>query len=316
MWTAPRGPVTLRSCSTGSPPGILHPIYRPMLTKAGSMAGKDVLRRAYVWAGGRRVRLLRDEVAQRRLGNAVVNDAGIAIHIDPADARGRELYRRGGVRDVEGVKLFRRLVDEFNPTVVVDVGANYGEVALSCRYAPSVEVHLVEANPRLVKRLRRSAAPLGARVHSGAASDRPTRLRLNMNGWYSGRSSTRPMAGVTRATEVEAFRLDDRIDVKPEDRLLFKIDVEGAEMDVLRGMGGLLDGCAAWMGMVEVVWMSDAELDELRAQYRLTAGRSVTLEAVALPDVPSSVLRDRSTQKKMRIAKDVVVEPAPSEACQ
>lgn len=276
---------------------------------------KRALRRIFVRLGGRRVRGFRRELAQRLLGSSVVNEAGIRLHLDPSDERALVLFARGGLEDVEAVRLWNRLAADFKPTIVLDVGANYGEVALSRRYDPDVAVHLVEANPRLVKRLQRSTAEMpNTKVHNGAATSSSGTVNLYRHSTQSGYSSIRKLETrrASTAVKVNAFRLDERLTATPSDRLLFKIDVEGAEIDVLDGMTGLLDGCE-WMGMVETVLMQPDELDRLRSMYRVTAARSGTLEPVPLPDVSSAELRDRSVQKRLGIAKDVVVEPFQEE---
>lgn len=137
---------------------------------------------------------------------------------------------------------------------MVDVGANYGEIALSRSYPSAREVHLVEANPVVCGFLRRSVAALGdARVqcHEGAASDTDGSVTLRIHRRSSGLSSILPGEG-GEVMEVASFRLDRLIQCNSEDRVAFKIDVEGAEFAVLRGIEGLLESAHSWAGIAEI----------------------------------------------------------------
>lgn len=122
---------------------------------------------------------------------------------------------------------------------VIDVGANLGNHALYwCRVAGAV-VDAFEPNPASYELLNRNVeindAPATLRVHHLAL------------GSHEGRGSVIADPGnpaearVTRTDggEVEIRRLDSLIG--PDDRIrLIKVDVEGAELEVLRGAGDIL----------------------------------------------------------------------------
>lgn len=264
----------------------------------------NTLHRAYVRLGGRRIRYLSRELRQRRLGRWVVNSAGIALRIDPADLRAQRLYAAGGALDKNALALWRHLIDLFRPTVAIDVGANYGEVALSCPLGPDVPVYLVEANPRIAKMLSKTIAPLpGVVLHEGAAADREGLVRLYGARILSGCSSINQ--GTNReSVRVKAFRIDQRITVSPHDRLLFKIDVEGAETDVLRGMTGLLERCS-WMGMVEIAHLSENQLRWLKSMFHI---RLALIDGWGFMPFPEGQRLDSRTLKNMGVSKDAVIE--------
>lgn len=261
------------------------------------------LHNPYVRLGGRRLRYLGRELRQRRLGCKVVNSAGITLWIDPADLRAQRLYAGEGVLDINAVEIWHRLLDDFRPNVVLDVGANYGEVALSHRYGSNVTVHLVEANPRLVKILAKTIRPLiGVTLHKGAATDKSGTVRLYRSRVRSGVSSIKPRPN-RESIRVDAFRLDQRIGVASSDRLLFKIDVEGAETDVLRGMASLLDHCT-WIGMVEIAHLDLAQLDFLQSMFRV---RLVVIDPWELVPLSQGKVMDLHTLKRLGFAKDAII---------
>lgn len=168
---------------------------------------------------------------------------GQALHVDPSDARARLMSRERGAVDIDAVRAWRSAVEEIEPTVVLDVGANYGEVAFSRRYGEGVEIHLVEANPRVARLLRRSAQTRGAIVHEVAASDRESAALLRTSRRSTGLSSLSEVgSGHDDTVEVQAVRLDELLRFSPGMTAAIKVDVEGHEPEVLSGMAGLLDG--------------------------------------------------------------------------
>lgn len=260
--------------------------------------------RVYVRIGGRRIRYLLRELRQRRLGCWVVNSAGVALRIDPADLRGQQLFAAGGALDKNALALWRHLVEAFHPNVVLDVGANYGEVAFSYPLGSEVPIHLVEANPRIAKILSKTIEPVrGVVLHEGAAADREGIVRLYGARILSGCSSIN--RGTNReSVRVKAFRLDERITVAPNDRLLFKIDVEGAETDVLRGMTRLLQTCT-WRGIVEIAHLNEDQLHWLASAFRVHLAR---IDGFGFIPLPEGQVLDARTLKGMGVSKDAVIE--------
>jgi len=123
---------------------------------------------------------------------------------------------------------------------VVDVGANIGIYALPWAAASAgVTVHCFEPNPAVRARLERNVAlnRLGARIrlHAEALSDRTGRATLfgsdDMSSLNEGVHSGRQAAPV----EVPLARLDDVLGGEGPLVSLVKIDVQGHELEVLRG---------------------------------------------------------------------------------
>ena len=139
----------------------------------------------------------------------------------------------------------RRSLDEhLHPGMtVVDVGAHVGFFASKAArlVGPSGRVIALEPSSENLPFLRRNTARNGSGnvvVHGIAASGKTGRREFNItgssdsNGFYA-----HPLTHTVKTLEVETVRLDDLVD-GPVDAV--KIDVEGAELEVLDGMERLL----------------------------------------------------------------------------
>ena len=130
--------------------------------------------------------------------------------------------------------VFRRLkINGFSPKTIVDVGAYEGEWSYGMRELfPYAHIFMVEVNPRKMEKLNAVAAQVGnAEVCMAACSftaeDRDFYILDSGSSFYE-EQTTFPRGKTTVPTE--------RLDViypKPCD--LLKIDVQGAELDVLKG---------------------------------------------------------------------------------
>jgi len=132
----------------------------------------------------------------------------------------------------------------------VDIGAHKGDILREfLRLSPTGSHVAAEPIPHLAEQLA-VAFPTVA-VHHAAASDTPGVLPFHVvteAPAFSGlvpRLDLPPDAAVTRI-EVPVVRLDDLV---PADRpvRIIKIDVEGAELGVLRGATGLLSRWRPWV---------------------------------------------------------------------
>ena len=127
---------------------------------------------------------------------------------------------------------------------VIDVGANIGVYALPWAAAnASVTVHAFEPNPTVRARLARNVAlnRLGARVrlHLEALSDRAGTATLYGSDDLSSLNQG-VHAGTAASVEVPLARLDDVVGGEGPSISLVKIDVQGHELEVLRGADALL----------------------------------------------------------------------------
>lgn len=143
--------------------------------------------------------------------------------------------------------------------VVVDAGANIGLFAIRvARACPDARIVAIEPAPTTCALLRRNLTEHqveGASVHEVALGAQPGRATLTVYENLPANSTTRPAekpaewTASTRAlepdparaaallgtqdVEVEVVRLADLL---PDSVDLLKVDVEGAELDVLRGL--------------------------------------------------------------------------------
>ncbi len=199
-------------------------------------------------------------IGDRFKGARAVYDAAFGLFLRTASSDGMMLVEVDGSRMLLPKKYagwyavagyekltFPRFKDAVKPgAVVVDVGAHVGGYALAAsRLAgPSGRVFALEPDPEnfaLLEKnlgLNRRANVVALRVAAGA---RPGKRSFNLadssdsNSFYA-----HPMAGRKAVVEVDCVTVDDvargaKVDV-------VKIDVEGAEPEVLDGMRETLEG--------------------------------------------------------------------------
>jgi FkbM family methyltransferase len=181
--------------------------------------------------GGRLI----DFIPPRLLGGEVIwadTDAGPLV-LRIGDASTREFLMFGHPRsDVEETKIISALLPSARG--MLDIGANYGwytKLATNLMDRTALKLAL-EAHPRVAACLGRSVSGLpGVRVLNVAATDRVRRVRFYCARGSGLSSAVRPV-GVP--TAIEGMPVDD---VWPADQALdfVKCDVEGGELDVLRG---------------------------------------------------------------------------------
>ncbi|MCP5043248.1 MAG: FkbM family methyltransferase [bacterium] len=132
----------------------------------------------------------------------------------------------------------------------VDVGASLGQYTrFACRaMKPGSEVTALEADPIRFEELERNCADWGRgrgvtlRARFGAATDRegPVRFHSTQSNTSGGLFERPNVADDIQWTELEVpgYKLDDLFPETPPD--FVKIDVEGAELRVLRGAENIL----------------------------------------------------------------------------
>jgi FkbM family methyltransferase len=134
---------------------------------------------------------------------------------------------------------FFRIADHFLEAggVFVDVGANHGllSLGLAGKHADSVAFHLFEPNAELRESIRKSLSmypPLDVRVNAEALSSSAGEVRMHFESGHLGMSHVVDSGGVS----VDSTTLDSYLDSQDIGFVdLLKIDVEGFELEVLRG---------------------------------------------------------------------------------
>jgi FkbM family methyltransferase len=162
---------------------------------------------------------------------------------DTADVIDRYLYVFGAWEP----SITRWMLDVLRPgDVFVDVGANVGYHAIQAaiRVGPTGRVVAFEALPVTAQRLRQNVAAnrVAVDVHECVASDGPGAKRMYREAFGNiGHSNTAGGRYLVEDDVVEARTVDSVVgpDLRPRVKLV-KVDVEGDELNVLRGMRDVL----------------------------------------------------------------------------
>lgn len=135
--------------------------------------------------------------------------------------------------------------------LVLDVGANEGQfVNTALALLPNTPIYAFEPNPNLLENLHDRYGNLNVKIFPFALGDNPQKALLNISKFSPASSLLKggsqlstefPEVVFEELAEIEIKRLDSLvIDSEAKDFLL-KIDVQGFEMDVLRGAVGVFD---------------------------------------------------------------------------
>jgi len=226
----------LRTFSTMTAPVLAHRL------------GRWITRRFHRWPGVWRLRGLLLDTQRLRFGvselDVPIRD-GIHLRVDPNDLIGRTVFVNG----LWEAPIATHFADHIEPgDHVLDIGANLGQFSLlaAAGVGPKGRVFAVEASPVMANRLRANISLnefANVDVIEAAAWNSEGKLSL-----MDGQPGNAGMARVVehganeRVTTVRAVRLDKvladlgcpRIDV-------VKIDIEGAELNALQGLSGIID---------------------------------------------------------------------------
>lgn len=183
------------------------------------------------------------------------------IFVDESDDRGRKLIRGLG-RGLQPSlrRIWHEAVVRLQPTIVLDVGVNYGEFLLAETYPSGTRLVGIEANARLERWISRTVATHPNRdqitmLYALASDSVEEQRSLYVTRGSSGTSSAVPRTqhdGVdelsVRAVSVDSLFAGRELRA---DMLLFKIDTEGYEPVVLRGMRDTIARCGTALGIIE-----------------------------------------------------------------
>jgi FkbM family methyltransferase len=186
-------------------------------------------------------------IASRLLwGEEIIDWRGVTIEVNPGHVLGYYAYFFGDYASAEIDKLME-LCQQAH--VFVDVGANAGLFSLALTHAcPTLSAYAFEPNREVIANLRANLDRnryLAKRIHvvekavgevNGTGEFAPSPHVANPE---VGRlASSHDQA---RSYDVPVVCLDSFFEMGPEPEVI-KIDVEGAELQVLRGMTGLFTG--------------------------------------------------------------------------
>lgn len=207
------------------------------------------------WAGRLGRRVLKPERAYRSL-------SGSALRLDPNDPF--QAAMAAGLFSRHAAWLMQRLARP--GTTAIDVGAHLGyfTLLLARLVGPRGAVHAFEPDPRLYPRLVDHVELNGAgwvRTNDCGLLDRRLDDQILMISDHLGWTSIFPeAAGEARSVRVPMRTLDDYVedlDIAPEDICFIKVDVEGAELEVLMGGQATLSQARSAAVLVEQVPQRD-----------------------------------------------------------
>ncbi|WP_439690671.1 FkbM family methyltransferase [Curtobacterium sp. SP.BCp] len=194
----------------------------------------------------------------------VITTDGTRIWYDSSDRRGEALARARGDVNPSSTRLWRAAVELAQFDCIVDVGANYGEMLASIDLSKAQTVLAYEPNERLLPALRRTLGALAAdvRLRPVAVGRVPdTSVNFAPNTSWSGKSRV-VTDGTASSVTVRSTTLDSEVARTPTS-LAVKIDVEGAELDVIGGMHRLMNEADLVVIMLEILHMSVQQVSEL-----------------------------------------------------
>jgi FkbM family methyltransferase len=240
--------------------------------------------------------LTRDWVVRRRLP---AEFSSVPIHVTPS-AGLRYFFRSMDAVDPVLLGLVREFVKR--GSVVWDVGANIGLFAFAAASlaGPRGQIIALEPDTWLVQLLRRSAAlqppgsaPVQVVAAAVAAALSIRRLCLASRSRaanYLAEFGTIQTGGSREEQSIVAVTLDWLLESLPAPSVI-KIDVEGAELEVLHGARRLFE-TARPIVLCEVIPDTSAAVTEFLASYsyHIFDGETVASERQALPKAPWSTI--------------------------
>jgi FkbM family methyltransferase len=123
----------------------------------------------------------------------------------------------------------------------IDIGANIGEITLHASHlvGENGKVESFEPNPECVSIINNNVIRndiKNIKVFPFGLSDRPDVLKLNLTSAHSGTATLAPVDKATKSFEVQIITGDSVVLTDTKRVRLIKIDVEGFELQVLKGL--------------------------------------------------------------------------------
>ena len=206
--------------------------------------------------------LSRTIIRRWRTDRIVLPGSSHILYVDPTENRGRILYMTGGMTQPRLNLFWKTAVASFRPTLIVDVGVNYGECLFSVTYPKNSKVIGIEANPNLQPFIERSKKVHPNRkrintIYAMASYEDSEKQSFFINKYWSGLSTAalgKPNESkYYQQHDIPSITLDSLLNHYPMDKekLLFKIDVEGHEEKVIQGMLKSIKSCPYMLGFIE-----------------------------------------------------------------
>lgn len=193
-----------------------------------------------------------------KLPNQIVLPSSNTIFVNSEETRGRALLISNGMTQKRLTNFWTNAVNEYSPDLVIDVGVNYGECIFSTNYPTHTQIYGIEANQDLFKYIHQSREvhhnKAQIKIFNVFAADKEEEKTFYVDKHWSGTSSAayRPAHNMIEQTTVSSVTIDSIVEEDVTDKnILFKVDVEGYEAFVLKGMTELIQSSASALGFIE-----------------------------------------------------------------
>lgn len=193
-----------------------------------------------------------------KLPEKVTFPSSTYIYVNPNENRGRAILLTGGITQNRLFHFWSKSVQECSPDLIIDVGVNYGECIFSTVYPNHTRIYGIEANHNLLRYINRSKESHPNKeqmtIINALASDKIEGQKVFfIDQHWSGTSSAsyQPSHNMIEKVSVNAVTIDSLFNDITYKTVLFKVDVEGYEAFVLKGMKNLLTNCESAIGFIE-----------------------------------------------------------------
>ena len=223
--------------------------------------------------------------------------SGDKLYLNPEDGRAQRMLMHGGSFNPATAFLWQAALGMAQWDTIVDVGANYGEMLFEPGVKRCARVFAFEPNPMIVPYLTKTlAGSRNVRVMPVALSDRAGDMGFTVNRTWSGMSRLGEGPNMIR---VRVMTLDSLLtdwnsptSTAAPLRLLMKVDVEGSDVDVLKGAALSIARSTDFCCLIEVSHLAEADAKWLEEFFTIHA---LSLEQQRIVEVKSlAALSDRS----------------------
>jgi FkbM family methyltransferase len=193
-----------------------------------------------------------------KIPNEIMLASSNRIFVNSEENRGRALLISDGITQKRLTNFWTNAVNEYSPDLVIDVGVNYGECIFSTNYPIHTQIYGIEANRDLLKYINQSREvhhnKAQIKIFNVFAADKEEEKTFFVDKHWSGTSSAayRPAHDMIEQTTVRSVTIDSIVEEDVTNKnILFKVDVEGYEAFVLKGMTEIIQKSASALGFIE-----------------------------------------------------------------